>query len=102
MLPVMQVLEHLPDGLAIAVLSAPPAKLSYQLSLLLESLYPLAIDAAFPSIRQEHSLTLDFFPLSERDPIKAAAVMHAATTATSALKRVKLSSIPVQNNDRLL
>jgi hypothetical protein len=98
----MQVLEHLPDGLAIAVSSASKAELRHQLSVLPESLYPLAIDAALPSIWQDHSLTLDFSPLTGGDPIMDAAVLHAATTATSALKRVKLSSIPVQNSDRLL
>jgi Leucine-rich repeat (LRR) protein len=99
---VVQVLEQLPDGLAVAVLSASPADLRSQLLVLPESLYPLAMDAAFPSIRQQHSLTLDFLPLTGRDTIMAAAVLHAATMVSSALKRVKLGSIPVQNSEHLL
>jgi hypothetical protein len=99
---VVQVLEQLPECLAIAVLCASRADLHHQLSVLPESLYPLASDDALPSIRQQHSLTLDFFRLTWSDSIDACAVLHAATTATSALKRVALSSIPVQNSEHLL
>jgi hypothetical protein len=98
----MQVLEHLPYSLAIAVLSASQANLHRKLSVLPASLYPLAIDAAIPSIRQQHSLTLDFSPFLLGDPTMAVAAMYAATTATISLKRVDLRCIPLQNRERLL
>jgi Leucine-rich repeat (LRR) protein len=97
----MQVLEQLPDGLAIAVLSASAEDLHHQLSVLPESLYPLAIDAAFPAIRREHCLSLRFAPAFWSDPIMACAALHAVTKDFSPLKRVELGSIPVQN-ERLL
>jgi hypothetical protein len=73
----MQVLEQLPDGLAIAVLFASPEDLHHLLPVLPESLYALAIDAAFPSIRREHSLSLRFAPAFWSHAIMACEALHA-------------------------
>jgi hypothetical protein len=99
---VLQVLQQLPEGLAIAVLAAPPADLEHQLDLLPASLHHLAIEAAFPSIRGYHSLTLDFNSDVRLKPEIACAVLHAATTASSALRNLHLSHVPLTGNDRLL
>jgi hypothetical protein len=101
-LSVLQVLQQLPGGLAIAVLDASPADLEHHLSILPASLHPLAIEAAFPSIHRHHSLTLDFASL--RNPATANMVLCAATSGTteaSALKSLELKNIPVKCNDRL-
>jgi hypothetical protein len=93
------VLQTLPEGLAIAVLAAAPVDIEHQLAMLPTSLHPYAIEAAFPSIRRHHSLTLDFASL--RDP---ASVLHAATAGTtgaSALKELELNNIPKRFSDRL-
>jgi hypothetical protein len=99
---VLQVLQQLPEGLAIAVLAASPADLDHHLSILPASLHPLAIEAAFPSIRQRHCLTLNFYSL--RKPATANVVLHAATagtTARSVLQELDLKYIPVTCNDCL-
>jgi hypothetical protein len=49
-LPVMQVLEQLSEGLAIAVLAAPSATVLAKLSVLPSRLHPLAVEAASFSI----------------------------------------------------
>jgi hypothetical protein len=99
---VLKVLQQLPEGLAIAILAASPVGLEPQLSVLPDSLHPLAIEAAFPSIRRHHSLTLDFASLS--NPNTACTVLHAATAETSgasALQTLELKHIPVTCDDRL-
>jgi hypothetical protein len=112
MLCVLKVLDQLPEGLAIAVLAASPADLDHQLDILAASLHRLAIEAAFPSIRRHHSLTLFFSCLGDEEetervgvvtvsPAHAHAVLHAAT-ANSALEVLDLRNIIVEGNDRLL
>jgi hypothetical protein len=99
---VLKVLEQLPEGLAIAVLAASRTDLEHQLSILPASLHLFAIEAAFPSIRRHHSLTLDFKAL--RDRTTAYAVLHAATARTTGarpLQQVELKNIPVIHNDPL-
>jgi hypothetical protein len=100
--PVLKVLQELPEGLAIAVLAASPADLHQQLDILPASLHHLAIEAAFPSIRRHHSLTLDFDSTVGANFGTACAVLHTATTAVSALRKLDLQHIPVQSNKRLL
>jgi Leucine-rich repeat (LRR) protein len=99
-LPVLQVLEKLPEGLAIAVLAAPSAGLEHKLSVLPSSLHPLAVEAASFSIHYHRSLTLDFNAPVEKDT--SYKLLHAATTATSTLREIDLRHIPVQNSKRLL
>jgi hypothetical protein len=70
---VLKVLHQLPEGLAIAVLISSRADLEHHLSILPSSLHPLAVEAAFPSIRRDHSLTLDFATL--KGPMTAYAVL---------------------------
>jgi hypothetical protein len=97
------VLHKLPEGLAIAVLAASPADVEHHLSVLPSSLHPLAIEAAFPSIYRQQSLTLDFSSL--RDPNTACAVLHAATSGTtgaSALQALELKNIPLICGDHLV
>jgi hypothetical protein len=89
----MQVLEQLPEGLAIAVLAAPSASLDHKLSVLPASLHPLAAEAVFFSIRCHQSLTLDFD--SQVGTGTAYKLLHAATTATRSLKEIDLKHIPV-------
>jgi hypothetical protein len=60
MLLSVQVLEQLPEELAIAVLTASQCGLNHLLSVLPASLHPLAIESAFPSIRHSQSLAFDF------------------------------------------
>jgi hypothetical protein len=72
----VQVLKKLPEGLAIAVLAAPPADLNHQLNILPASLHHLAIEAAFPSIRSQLSLTLDFNSDVKLKPETACAVLQ--------------------------
>jgi hypothetical protein len=96
---VLKVLQQLPEGLAIAVLAASPADVEHHLSMLPDSLHPLAIEAGLPSIRYQRSLSLDFKSL--RNPIM---VLHAAisgTTGASALKELELKHIPVRYNECL-
>jgi hypothetical protein len=99
MLPV-QVLEQLPEGLAIAVLAAPSTPLDEKLSVLPASLHPLAVEVAFFSLHFHRSLTLDFNSAVERDSTHK--LLHAATTATSPLREIDLKHIPVQNSKHLL
>jgi hypothetical protein len=97
----LKVLQQLPEGLAIAVLAASPAPFEHHLSILPACLHPLAVEAAFPSIRRHHSLSLDFGSLKNTT---AYAVLHAATAATigfSALKELKLKQIPVGCDNHL-
>jgi Leucine-rich repeat (LRR) protein len=97
---VLKVLQELPEGLAVSVLAASAADLQWHLSILPASLHPLAIEAAFPSIRRHHSLTLDissFF--GSNTPYT---VLRAATTGTIALKKLHLQYISVCANDDLL
>jgi hypothetical protein len=47
----------------MAVLTASAADIEHHLSVLPSSLHPLAIEVAFPSIRRDRSLTLDFASL---------------------------------------
>jgi hypothetical protein len=84
---VLKVLEKLPEGLAIAVLAASPADLERHLSILPATLHPLAIEAAFPSIKRDRSLTL-FFPPSNTVSSTTYAVMQAATTGANALHKL--------------
>jgi hypothetical protein len=100
-LPVLQVLQQLPEGLAIAVLAAAPADLERQLSILHPSLHQLAVNAAFPSIRRHKSLILDFNSLGTL-PTTAHAVLHALNTAASAPPTLQLNHIPMHNNNALL
>jgi hypothetical protein len=115
MLCVLQVLEQLPEGLAMSVLTASPADLDHQLDILPASLHHLAIEAALPSIRRHHSLTLSFRCLGDEDkaegecegvvtvcPVQGHAVLHAARTAICALKVLDLRNIPLGGSDRLL
>jgi Leucine-rich repeat (LRR) protein len=99
---VTQVLEQLPEALAIAVLAASKTSLKHQFAILPVNLHALAIEAAFPDIRSHQSLALNFSSPALKDSTVAYAVLHAATTATSALKRLDLMNIPVRNSDRLL
>jgi hypothetical protein len=99
---VLKVLEQLPEGLAIAVLTASPASLDHHLYILPADLHPLAIEAAFPSMRQERTLALDLFSPSNEISSTTYAVMQAATAAACALQKLHLRHIPVQNNDQLL
>jgi hypothetical protein len=120
MLSVVQVLEQLPESLAIAVLAASSGDLRHHLDILPASLHCLAIEAAFPSIRRHQSLKLaikstpkvefyDAFAMTCTaresplvvDPSTACAVLCAAITASSALKGLDLQNISV-GNGRLL
>jgi hypothetical protein len=95
---VLKVLQQLPEGLAIKVLAASPARLQHHLSILHPSLHCLSVEAAFPSIRRHYSLTLD---LSKEDLTTAFAVLHAATAGTigfCALRKLKLFGIPEDCN----
>jgi hypothetical protein len=101
-LNVLKVLQQLPEGLAIAVLTSSPADLEQHISILPSSLHPLAVEAAFPSIRRDHSLTLDFASLT--GPMTAYTVLHAATAGSTAacdLQEVKLKQVPTSCNQRL-
>jgi hypothetical protein len=100
---VLQVLEQLPEGLVMAILTASAAGIEHHLSVLPSTLHPLAIEVAFPSIRRDRSLALDFTSL--RDPCSACTLLHAATAATteaSALQEVELKHIPLTCSERLL
>jgi hypothetical protein len=99
---VLKVLQQLPEGLVIAVLAASPADLEHHISILPADLHPLAVEAAFPSIRQDRSLTLDLYSSSDTISSATYAVMQAATMAARTLQKLHLSSIPVVNNDPLL
>jgi Leucine-rich repeat (LRR) protein len=101
-LTVLQVMNQLPEGLAVALLTASSADLNHQLDALPVSLHHLAVEAAFPSIRSHHSLTLNFNSTEKLKPGTACAVLHAATLANSALRKLHLSNISLKSNDRLL
>jgi hypothetical protein len=97
------VLKQLPESLAIAVLASSLASLYHQTSRLPESLNPLAIEAAYPSIRRNQSLKFKFRSARERDIYTGCLVLHGAIKATSAMKEVVLEHIPVgYSEDRLL
>jgi hypothetical protein len=89
------------DSSQTAVLAAAPVDLQHQLTILLASLHPLA---AFLSIRRHQSLTLDFNPLEmiRRFSSTAHAELHTAHKAASALRKLELSYIAMNNNDTLL
>jgi hypothetical protein len=80
-LTVLKVLKQLPEGLVMAVLTASAADVEHHLFVLPSSLHPLAIEVAFPSIRRDRSLTLDFASL--RKSSTACVVLHAATAGTA-------------------
>jgi hypothetical protein len=75
----LQVLQQLPEGLAISVLAAAAADLEHQMSILPASLHPLAVEAAYPSIRRDHSLIFDFNCMWMTSLRTSQAVLHAAT-----------------------
>jgi hypothetical protein len=97
-LPALQVLEQLPEGLAVAVLAAAPLELDFQLSMLPIHLHPLAVEAAFPSIRQDHYLSLDFNLMSWRNPACVYEALHAAITSTRPLQKLSVQGIPECSN----
>jgi Leucine-rich repeat (LRR) protein len=96
MLQVLQALDQLPDSLVIEVLALTSADLNQQLSILPDRFHHLAVEAAFPSIRRQRSLTLAIHSSKT-----AYAVLNAAITASSALKSLHLSDIPLQANKQL-
>jgi hypothetical protein len=98
----MQVLEQLPEVLAIAVLAASPAGLRHHLAILPADLHALAIKAAIPDIRSHDFLALNFDSPAFRDSPAAYEVLHASITAASVLKGLHLVNIPVRNSERLL
>jgi hypothetical protein len=100
-LPVLQVLQHLPKDLAVAVLAAAPVDQEQQLFILPSSLHHLAVNAAFPSIRSHKLLSLDFDSLGTC-PSTAHAVLHTLNTAASAPPKLQFNHIPMHNNDTLL
>jgi hypothetical protein len=97
----LQVLHQLPEGLAIAVLAASTADLNHQLDILPASLHHLAIEAALPSIRRHHSLTLSFDSNASIRRRSAHAVLQAVIREGSVLKTLSFSHIPVQGHKRL-
>jgi hypothetical protein len=99
-LTMLQILEQLPEGLAIAILSAVPVNLEPQLECLPKRLHRLAINAAFPSISHHRSLALDF-GASRWYTRTAVAILQAAATASSGLRKLSLDHIPL-HNDHLL
>jgi hypothetical protein len=99
---VLQVINQLPEGLAIAVLTASSADLSHQLDVLPASMHHLAVEAAFPSICSHNSLTLDFKSTEKLKPGTACTVLHAATRTNCALRKLNLSHIPLKGNEPLL
>jgi Leucine-rich repeat (LRR) protein len=101
-MPVQQGLQELPESLAVAVLLASPVDLGHQLSILPESLHQHAINAAYPSIRRHHSLTLERNEVARTDRNTAYQVLQHATTAGSPLKKLVVRGIPILNNKHLL
>jgi hypothetical protein len=102
-LPVLQVLGTLPEGLAIQILRI--AWVDEQLDVLPVSLHHLTIDAEFPAIRSHRSFTLDFHSqMIRRKRRKSAftAIMQAVTTSTIGLRKLDLTHIPVSRIDSLL
>jgi hypothetical protein len=99
---VLQVLQQLPEGLAITVLAMAPAEIDHQLSILPVKLHPLVIDAAFPSIRQSHSLVLDNHSMSWKNPSPVYSALFAAITGSIVLRRLKVQHVPDWNNECLL
>jgi Leucine-rich repeat (LRR) protein len=97
----LQVLHQLPEGLANAVLVASPADLNHQLEILPATLHHLAIEAALPSIRRHHSLTLSFDSNASIRRRSAHAVLQAVIREGNVLKALNLSHIPVQGHKRL-
>jgi hypothetical protein len=102
LLPVLQVLQQLPDGLAIAVLAAAQVDADHLLDILPVDLHPLVIEAAFPAIFPHRSLSLNLETESDTIPSSVYAALHAATTATSPLITLNVTCIPVCDNQRLL
>jgi hypothetical protein len=84
---VLKVLEQLPEGLAIAVVAASPADFEHHLSILPASLHLVAVEAAFPSIRRDRFLSLDFNLL--RHPSTAFEVLHVSTAETTGAKTLQ-------------
>jgi hypothetical protein len=116
---VLKVLDQLPEHLAMSVLAASPADLDQKLNILPASLHNLAIEAAIPSMRCHHSLTLSFgcsgYEEEDEDkdkgeckevvtvsPAHAHVVLHAARAASSALQILDLRNILVHGNAQLL
>jgi hypothetical protein len=96
---VRQVLEQLPEGLAIAVMAAPSTLIHQKLHLLPTSLHPLAVEAVLLSIRRHGCVTLNFH---SRVECTANKMLHTATTATISLKKIHLKQIPVCNSGHIL
>jgi hypothetical protein len=101
-LHVLQLLQTLSENLAIAVLAAAPADLKHKLVILPASLHPLAIEAALPSIRPDHCITLDFNSPHGSDHNTAYALLNAASTGKHALRKLDLQNIPVPTHESLL
>jgi Leucine-rich repeat (LRR) protein len=99
MLSALQVLDQLPQVLAVAVVAASSGDLNRKLCNLPPSLHHLAVEATFPSIH--HSLTFSFEPNVRASRRAAYAVLQAAITPGRPLKTLKLSHIPVQCPERL-
>jgi hypothetical protein len=96
----MQVLEQLPEGVAIAVLSAPSASLDNTLSVLPANLHPLDVEATSFSIHCHRSIILDFDSPVERGT--AIKLLHAATSVTSSLRKIDLRHIPLKHSECLV
>jgi hypothetical protein len=98
----MQVLEQLPEGLALTVLRAAQVPTDRLLSMLPTRLHSLAIEACFPFLLEEHFLSLDFNNYTWETPEAIYAALHAAVTAITALETVSVQRILDLNNDGLL
>jgi hypothetical protein len=92
------VLQQLPAGLAIAVLAAARVDLERKMAILPVSLHPLAVEAAFPTIRRDHSLIFDFNCMWTTSLCTSQAVLHAATREACPLQRVDLRHIPLSED----
>jgi hypothetical protein len=97
---VLHVLQMIPKGLAIAVLAVSSHDIGQQRSILPDSMHPLAIGAAFPSILSHHFFT--FYFASLENPESTFQILHAATTASIALQKLHLKLIPVCDNEHVL
>jgi hypothetical protein len=100
---VLQVLQQLPEGLAMSVLANAPMDLEHQLAMLPASLHPLAIKAAYTSSVNNHSLTLNL-GLDSYGGVSsttACEVLHFATFANTGLQKLVLRDIPMLSNESL-
>jgi hypothetical protein len=99
----LQVLQELPEGLAMSVLAAAPIDLEHQLAMLPASLHPLAVKAAFFSNVTHHSITLNFNSHFRGSVSSATAceVLSFATSADTAFQKLVLKNIPVLSNGPL-